>query len=65
MDKLKPCPFCGHKEIQFTRDFNQDVNGIYCRGCKAFVQFPMDYKPTASYGTKMDMWADKWNKRTS
>jgi Lar family restriction alleviation protein len=30
MDKIRPCPFCGSKNIKV---FNFDKYGFYCGGC--------------------------------
>jgi len=42
-DELKPCPFCGCKEIARSKFFHDDppeVEKIYCASCHAEVRRP-------------------------
>jgi Lar family restriction alleviation protein len=52
--ELKPCPFCGDKDVNFYRD--ADSHYLYCGFCRA---------RTANFSVVVseDMVAKYWNKR--
>lgn len=37
MNELKPCPFCGCKDVVMDRDFETDTYAVRCGGCQAVV----------------------------
>ncbi|MGM9626964.1 MAG: Lar family restriction alleviation protein [Faecousia sp.] len=63
MEKLKPCPFCGGKDIVFG--FSCEYGEIWCRGCKASIKlyegFFFNPKDAKKY-YKQRMF-DAWNRR--
>jgi len=55
MTELKPCPFCGSKEVEYS-DYvpGTDVMGIVCSGCG------ITFVPTAYCE---DTAIEEWNRR--
>ena len=62
MPDLKPCPFCGN-HVQFVWDYHHEISGIYCSKCQMKTVFVLRFKKTDTYGTKMEAWAEKWDRR--
>lgn len=54
MSDLKPCPFCGSKDVFFdeTNGMDLDCDYILCLGCDVFVR----------YGYSREL-IELWNKR--
>jgi len=63
MTDLKPCPFCGSSQIQFARDGDLMIFGVYCRNCKTLVEFKNQPKHEETYGENEKRWAEAWNER--
>lgn len=58
MMELKPCPFCGSKNVSFVEDeeqlMDETITGfIWCHGC--------DFSSDSFYSEKIA--AEKWNRR--
>ena len=65
--KLKPCPFCGGKDIYeaFAQEcpYAERIPEIYCGTCKAC--FYIMVGDSVIYETKKNMTRKAWNRRTS
>lgn len=63
-EELKPCPFCGSNQIQFARDVDLMIFGVYCRNCKTMVEFKDDQMQlSATYGENEERYRKAWNER--
>ena len=51
---IKPCPFCGSEDVEFTRDYEvKDLSRVLCRRCGA----------SSGSDTKEIVSLHRWNKR--
>ena len=56
MDKLKPCPFCGNRNVKIVISPLHSTNMFVCRKCGADVCFcGAEHQPKAT---------EAWNRRT-
>lgn len=55
--EMKPCPFCGGKEVKFDHSFWSTIPLIYCPNCTAVVSFAGNKRDTYKYS------AEAWNRR--
>ena len=64
MTYLRPCPFCGSDQLQFVRNEDLMIFGVYCRNCKAMVKFTDNQMQlSATYGENEKRWVEAWNER--
>ena len=56
-EKLKPCPFCGSKDVEIFEPIPKNAVGraIVCKNCNVRVGFPTAYDDV--------MAAEEWNRR--
>lgn len=58
--KLKPCPFCGSKNVEIFEPVNKNKNvvgrAVMCNECGTRVGFPLAYDDL--------MATEAWNRRT-
>ena len=63
MDKLKPCPFCGH-DVRFAYDVYMMPNGIWCDNCHMVARWArIRANDEDTAGVLMDQYSEAWNKR--
>jgi len=62
---MKDCPFCGGK-VQYLRDLETPkISGIFCRGCKAMVKWPIQMSSKEAFGENESKWLAKWDRRAA
>lgn len=52
-EELKPCPFCGHRDIRVRKNNAKDVCYIFCNGCGC----------STGGDVVRDMAIETWNRR--
>lgn len=54
---LKPCPFCGSKNVIFDRTWVNTVPLIFCQDCTAVVSFAANKEDSLKKSSEL------WNRR--
>lgn len=66
IEELKPCPFCGNKNLIIQKDYStkkQNVVAIHCKPCGA-IKAKFEKGITVRFNTKKEA-IEAWNKRYS
>lgn len=63
-EKLRACPFCGHW-VQFARDIFQEINGVYCPGCKASIKWPIYHTKEETFAQTEERWLQHYNREAN
>lgn len=64
MIELKPCPFCGCKNVYHVYNIEMEPDGITCPNCHIVVRYSRIHVQNGErYEVAMGKMAEAWNRR--